>query len=113
MLQATIIPALLASQSHDPDVGTRCWDVPPSPAGTSWQLNPLGHAILLHSRPQKCPPMVVGRHRSCPPAEHSLSCAQGVQSCVELGTHTYVTVPGSIAPVTPRQPQPAGQLLLR
>src|SRR5205807_3601082 len=98
------MPALDASQSHEPDVGTHCLEVPMSPPLTSWQLKPPGQPILLQSRPQKWPPTGVGRHQSCPPVEHSPLLTHGVHSSVELGTHTYVTVPGSICPVTPMQP---------
>src|SRR6476660_5690326 len=104
MSHGTVMPAFDASQSHEPDVGTHCLPLPMSPLPTSWQLKPLGQAILLQSRPQKWPPTGVGKHQSCPPTEHSPLPEHGVQSVVVLGAQMYVTVPGSIAPVTPRQP---------
>ena len=75
MSQSTVMPAFDASQSHEPDAGTHCMLlVPMSPFATCWQLKPPGQAILLQSRPQKCPPTGVGKHQSCPPVEHSPFC---------------------------------------
>src|SRR3954470_23154985 len=39
---------------------------------------------------------------------HSLSAWHGLQSWFDTGTHTNATWPGSIAPSTPKQPQPLG-----
>src|SRR5262245_44787952 len=66
--------------------------------------------MVEQSRAQNLRPSASARHRSREAAEHSLSLWQGVQRRVELGTHTSLTTPGSMAPVTPRQPQPIGQL---
>src|SRR5262245_34800891 len=49
-------------------------------------------------------------HLSMPSSVHSVSCWHGLHSWFEIGTHTYDTWSGSIAPSTPKQPQPGGHV---
>src|SRR5262249_15510789 len=109
MVQGCVAPMLEALQSQKPLSGVHWWNVL-VPTIRVWQLEPLGHAMVEQSRAQNLRPSASARHRSREAAEHSLSLWQGVQRRVELGTHTSLTTPGSMAPVTPRQPQPIGQL---
>ena len=67
-----VMPMLVASQSHAPDVGTH-WRITSPPADMSWQVKPDGHATLRQSRPQNRPPVGWVRHRSAPIWVHSAS----------------------------------------
>jgi len=58
MLHALVLPVSAAVQSHAPEVGTHCLEVPMSPPSvTSLHSYCAGQPVLAQSAPQKLPPV--------------------------------------------------------